>query len=149
MSKRSGLYLDHELGEVPPSVPTLPVRTLSRCRVLLTCHPPRFPMAAALHTWVASLLPALATISPTSITCSTGILHSFAANSGVYCEYSSIRSSMKRSNSRGSAGWSASNHSSQFTQFSTKSLSNSPRSRIIFAHVRKRADSDPGQVGSQ
>ena len=80
----SGLNLDHELGAVPPSVPTEPVSTFRKCRLLETCHPPKFPIDAALHTCDDNLLPAFATILPVSMTCSTGILHSSDANSGVY-----------------------------------------------------------------
>ena len=49
-SKSSGLNLDHEFGEVPPFVPTEPVKTLRKCSERLTCQPPRFPIEAALQT---------------------------------------------------------------------------------------------------
>ena len=38
------------LGDVPPSVPTDPVKTFSKCSARATCHPPRFPIEGPRQT---------------------------------------------------------------------------------------------------
>jgi hypothetical protein len=90
LSKKVGLNLFQLLGEVPPSVPTLPVSTFRKWRVAGNAHPPRLPLAALRQLWVAKLR--------TCVPDQTGYFNdhfglatplSLYANSGVYSSYSS------------------------------------------------------------
>ena len=58
VSKNLGLNLFQALGEVPPTVPTLPVSTFRKCRQRDTAHPPRLPEAALRQLWVEKRVPA-------------------------------------------------------------------------------------------
>jgi len=83
MCQWSGLNLSHALGEVPPSVPTDPVRTCRKKRQRATCQPPRFPDPAARHVWEAKRLPASAMPRATASIRSESTPVSAAANSIV------------------------------------------------------------------
>ena len=79
-----GTNLSHALGDVPPTVPTLPVSTFRKYSALATIHPPRLPAAAERQLWLENALPALAISRATSTIVAAGTPLSSWANSGVY-----------------------------------------------------------------
>ncbi len=83
MFQCSGLNLSQPLGEVPPRVPTEPVRTCSSQRQRATCQPPRLPDPAERQVWEAKRDPASAIPRATASMRSAGTPDSSAANSSV------------------------------------------------------------------
>src|SRR5262249_46416254 len=141
--------LFHVLGQTPPRVPTLPVRTLRNINARATCQPPRFPLAALRHTCEANAEPARAISCATSTIVDASTPHSSAANSGVKLEYTCLSSSMKDSNEDGRCGRSKRMNSSQFTQRRTNWRSKRFSFRMTEAIESSNAASVPGYGDNQ
>ena len=149
MFQCAGLNLSQALGDVPPRVPTDPVRTWRNHSVRAACQPPRFPEPVERHVWEAKRLPASPTRSATSASLPASIPHSSAAHSKLNSAYASLSTSRNSSKVWGRSGWRSAIVCSQLTHRRMKVRSIWSVSSRCRAMERNMAGSVPGQVESQ
>ena len=124
-----GTNLSQPLGDVPPGVPTEPVRTLRKNRQRAVCQPPITPADAARQLWAARApcRPGRSRRRPPPICAAgtprlaLGVLERVAVVQALRARRRTTRRWARRS------GRSARRYSSQLTQRRTKSRSNRPR----------------------